>query len=529
MVSSYPRSDAIVTPRCKPIGAVETSALVGDLTEDFVNIAFPLQMPSQSPSLSSKQCNVSLPDRHLSKIPNLKSINDEGQTLLHLAAQDSLHSTHWMVDHGSFIDELNIEAETPVMSAIAAGKTETVLLLLRKGADFTAVNEYGRTLLHYAAGPSQDVRITEQLLYLTSRKSIDQRDSQGQTALCTAAFHSNYAVCRALLSEGASANSHEKDGWTALHYLAMRGNSEFMERLLSKEGPDVEAFYEPDRFGLLVGVAHDSSLEEEEMEELVKLFLDNGADVDARGHGRTALEIAALTGQDVLATALLAHGATAENVNLVCLNWGLSPKTLDQLLKRGANIEACDSRWHKTPLMWASETGSLKAVNVLLRHGARLNAQDVQGISALQYACANGRIEAVRSLLRKEADISLVDNFGKSPLVAVALGKPFSLGGRFYDSSPSDRAKITNMLVFAGVNVSARDKYGGAAIHYAVKHGYLEVLKELCKDGKCDLRMEWDGKSPLQIAMRWERGLIVKWLKTQFFLNGQGVSGSQVD
>ena len=503
---------------------MEMSTLVGDLTGDFVNIAFSPQTPRRVLSSSSERCKVYLTGRDLPDVPDPRLFNDEGQTLLHLAAQDSLYLTEWMIDHGSFIDELNIEAETPVMSAITARKTEIVLFLLDKGADVNAVNEHGRSLLHYAAGPDQNVTITQQLL--RDNANIESHDQQGQTPLCAAAFHSNHAVCRTLLHYGASVKSLEKDGWTALHYLAMRGNPDFMQRLLLKEGPDVEAFYEPERFGLQARSAHNISINE--MMELVELFVEKGADVDARVQGRTALEIAALTGQDVLAMALMYHGATAEGVNLVCLNWGLSPEALDKLIRRGANLEAHDSRWHKTPLMWASETGSPEAVDVLLRHHPNVNAQDIQGISALQYASANARTKVVRKLLENEADTTMVDNFGKSSLVAVALGKPFSLGGRFYDSSPSDRAKVTSMLLSAGADVSAQDKWGGAAIHYAVKHGYLEVLKVLYKQGKCDLRIEWNGKSPLQIAMRWEQGLIVKWLKTQLFLSGQPIGGSQM-
>ena len=198
-----------------------------------------------------------------------------------------------------------------------------------------------------------------------------------------------------------------------------------MERLLSDEGPDVEAFYEPERYSLKNGGMCDPC-----KVGLVDLFLIYGVDIKAQSKGFTALHLAVLTGQDHLVSTLLSLGASANGINLSCLNRGLSTENLDKLLDGGANIEGSDSRWNKTPLIWASETGSAEAVKVLLAHRANVNAQDKQGISALRYAAANGRSQIVDLLLRWGADPSLPDFYGKTPLIAAASGQPFSLGGQ---------------------------------------------------------------------------------------------------
>lgn len=251
----------------------------------------------------------------------------------------------------------------------------------------------------------------------------------------------------------------------------------------------------------------------------MKLFLDNDVDIDAQGRGYTALHIAVLTAQDLLVTALLSHGAEAQGVSLVCLNWGLSTENLDQLLQRGADPEAIDSRHRKTALIWASETGSADTVRVLLNHGANVNAQDNQSFSALRYATANACTETVQLLLEKGADPCLSDSWGKTPIIAVAWGRPFHLDGRYYNPSPTDREKTASLLLDAGTDASSRDISGATAVYYAAKNGYLGVLKLLHKQGHCDLSLKWKGRSLLEVAEDKEQGPTVKWLKKQLVLD----------
>lgn len=307
------------------------------------------------------------------------AMNDEGQTALHLAAQQDPYLTQRVLSGGLKVDELNIEGETPLMSAVMAENMETVKILLKAGADVNAASDHGRTPLHYAVAYNKDIAVAQ--LLLRRKSNIAAVDRNGQTALSTAAFGGNDMGCRCLLENGAKVQAREAGGWTALHYLAMRGNPACMDRLLHSAGADVETYYYPERYGLQSNVAYDTSSKRKIA--LVKLFLDHGVDINARSKGHTALALAVLTCQDMLVRTLLSYNASAQGTSLVCLNWGLSNENLEQLAQSGADIEARDSRHHKTALIWASETGSPAAVKILLDHGAAVNAQDSQGISAL--------------------------------------------------------------------------------------------------------------------------------------------------
>ena len=57
----------------------------------------------------------------------------------------------------------------------------------------------------------------------------------------------------------------------------------------------------------------------------------------------------------------------------------------------------------RTPLQCAAHGGFVKFMTVLMDHGAELDHQDNDGITALHWSCASGHLEAVKLLLRNKA------------------------------------------------------------------------------------------------------------------------------
>ena len=483
--------------------------------EDFDDDSVPPELLIKPPSASLSHDLESEIELLLLNSSDSCLMNDEGQTALHLAAQQDAYLTQKVISHGLHPDEPNVEGETPLMLAIMAENLETAKVLLKQGADVNATNENDETPLHYAARHNKNDSITQ--LLLRRKADIGAVDNSGMTALYVSALQGSDLACRYLLEAGANVHALKPDGWTALHYLAMRGDPACMEPLLLQAGADVEVFYNSNHFGSQSSIAYDTSSKRKVA--LVGLLLDKGANIDAKCRGYTALNLAVLSCQDLLVTTLLAHNASAQGTSLVCLNWGLSTENVEQLLKGGAMIEARDCRHRKTALIWAAETGSIAAIKVLLDCGADVNAQDDQKLSALRYAAANARTEIVQLLLERGADPGMGDWGGKTPLVAVGWGRPFSLGGRFYNPTPVDRERTASLLMDAGAKASVKDLSGAAAIHYAAQNGYLELVKLLHCRGDCDLDSRWMGKSPLDLAMEQGHRGIAKYLKRHLLLN----------
>ena len=510
-LSRYLESVAIARYSPPPTNAAGMSTFDEDFDDDTV----PPELLIKPAPASTKLDLEGEIEELLVKVSDRCLMNDEGQTALHLAAQQDAYLTQKVISHGLHPDEPNVEGETPLMLAIMAENIETAKVLLKQGADVNAINDTDETPLHYAARHNKNDSITQ--LLLRRKANIEAVNKSGMTALYISVLQGNDIVCRHLLEAGANVHASKPEGWTALHYLAMRGDLTCMEPLLSHAGADVEVFYNPNHFGSQSSIAYDTSSKRKIA--LVKLLLDRGADINAKSRGFTALNLAVLSCQDLLVTTLLAHNASAQDTSLVCLNWGLGTENLEQLLRGGAMIEARDSRHRKTALIWAAETGSSAAIKVLLDCGADVNAQDEQSLSALRYAAANARTEIVQLLLERGADPELADWGGKTPLIAVGWGRPFSLGGRFYNPSPADRERTASLLIDAGAKSSATDYSGGAAIHYAAQNGYLELLKSLHCKGNCSLTSMWQGKSALDLAIEQGHTSIAKYLKRHLLLN----------
>ena len=71
---------------------------------------------------------------------------------------------------------------------------------------------------------------------------------------------------------------------------------------------------------------------------------------------------------------------------------------VENLLDRGADIEARDNNHGRTALMLASGRGEVVVVKTLLDHGADINARNKEGSTALDIAYDEGHQEVISTL-----------------------------------------------------------------------------------------------------------------------------------
>lgn len=90
---------------------------------------------------------------------------------------------------------------------------------------------------------------------------------------------------------------------------------------------------------------------------------------------------------------------------------------VEKLLMSGANVNA-RNHLGETPLIRA---GSLNMIDLLLKHGADINAQDANGYSALHNAIHHVEVDTINKLLVNGADFNIQDKNGVSPVIEATI------------------------------------------------------------------------------------------------------------
>jgi ankyrin repeat protein len=112
-------------------------------------------------------------------------------------------------------------------------------------------------------------------------------------------------------------------------------------------------------------------------------------------------------------------------------------------------------------MIQAAERGEIVTVRRLLADGARINARDQRGRSALLAATHRNQVETARVLIQEGADVNAKDFIQDTPfLYAAAEG----------------RTEILKMTLAAGADVKDTNRYRGTALIPAAHHGHVEVV-----------------------------------------------------
>ena len=131
--------------------------------------------------------------------PTLK--NNDGWTLLQYAAQGGNDIIiEKLLSLGLDIDSRRSDGATPLMIAAFCGRLDAFSVLIERKSDPTLKDNYGWTLLHYAATGGNNV-IIEKLLSLGL--DIDSRRSDGLTPLGLATIQGNDKAANYFLKRGA--------------------------------------------------------------------------------------------------------------------------------------------------------------------------------------------------------------------------------------------------------------------------------------------------------------------------------------
>ena len=207
-------------------------------------------------------------------------------------------------------------------------------------------------------------------------------------------------------------------------------------------------------------------------------LLQTQVDVNAaQGDGATALHWAVYV-NDADTTALLIHAGAHVNApnNYGVTPLGLAAKNgnatiIGQLVMAGAEpndpLHAVNAG--ETPLMFATRSGQVEAVTVLLDVGANINAKETwNGQSALMWAAAEGHVAVVQTLIEHGADIGARSNSGATPLLFAAR---------------KGSLNAVRALLAAGSDVNEQRPDGATPLLVAVINGHEDLVDLLLEHG----------------------------------------------
>jgi ankyrin repeat protein len=445
------------------------------------------------------------------------AVKGDGVRLIDAVRAGNRDTVRALVRAKADVNATEADGTTPLQLAVQADDLEMAKLLLASGADAGAANRYGVTPLSLAA-LNGSVTAIEALL--AAGADANTVVSRGQTVLMTAARSGHATAVRALLERGARVDAQEDVlGETALMWAAAENHADVVALLLKAQA-DVNRrsrslTFPRDNFGLegvptylpkggwtaLMYAAREGA------PDAARILAEAGADLNvADPDGTTALVDAITNSHYDTAAILIEQGANpnlADTTGMAALYaatdmsslgevYGRPPRRVSDthtaldiirmLLEHGAQVDAkltkpLLTRAHTpgdpllgaaaTPLMRAAKNGDYRAMDVLIAHGADVNARIKNNSSVLMFACGLGRgTSAFAEDVGTEAD-----------LFAAA-----------------------KLAIEHGADVKAVSDSGATALHYAAQSGLNSVVQLLAAHGAILDATDKQGRMPADNA-----------------------------
>ena len=339
-----------------------------------------------------------------------------GQTIMHLvASSDDLEESarrllHQLNANPNITDHFGY---SPLHIAAHKHSDKIAKLLIKdKRTIIDIVSDKDLVTPLSVAAAANALGIAKSLLHF--ELNVNHVDVMGRTALHFAVDRSSLEMVDLLLDYGADSNCQDYQGNTSLHYVVKRKKPvtqeqsirllEIAKLLLTKGKAQVNQ-----TDGNRTTVLHVAA--EKLWFEMVQLLLENGANSDVKDFQENNVLHKAIGVQIPLNHEDSINQVKIANFLLV------SMKNQEQLL-----INEKNAKGH-TPLQMAADRGLTDVGRILLMRGAKPNAVDYQGTTALHFAVNRRALPFAKLLLNDyDADVNQVDNQGMSALtIAIQL------------------------------------------------------------------------------------------------------------
>jgi len=287
-------------------------------------------------------------------------------------------------------------------------KTLMNLFIDKGGLDFDFQDDLGNTGLHYLC-MNDDLVMSDKLINAGAKVNLS--NFHMETPLHLAAACGSTPLIKLLLSKGADINSQDRYGITPL-----------ITAIRNKQIPAAEfiILLDADKYARTKNnLSAADYVKAESLEELFHYFEDEMPIVDSNGN--TPLHHAIYQNDIELIRKIIAtnkscldiqnkQGLTPLLTAISKLNYAIS----DIILQAGADPNIIETKDENSPLHVAALNGITWLGEILLEHGAKVNAVNKEGSTPLMLAVQGHHREFISLLLHKNASIGMIDNHGKS-------------------------------------------------------------------------------------------------------------------
>jgi len=368
---------------------------------------------------------------------------------------------------GNEVNKLTHDSRNYLHWAAIRGNTDAMEYLLDKGAKTDNEDSHGFTPVLFAAGSGQQNTKVYDLLISHGVNLQKSLNADGANALLISiASDPEMVLTGYFISKGLQLNSTDAAGNNAFSYAAKSGNIKLLKKLLQKG-------IKPNQNAMLMA---------------------------AQGSRRDATKLEVYQYLESLNLKPTVTGKNGENVLHTIVRKPMQNEVVTYFLSKGVNVNQTDEEGN-TVLMNAAGSNRDTAIFALLLPGLKnINQVNQKGVSALTLAVRGNSPEVVSYLIRKGADVKILDKKGNSlAYYAIESYRPQGgpgfggrsgqapAGGRPGGGEPAGRnvprqddfdTKI-KILQKAGLDMSAPQENGNNLYHLAVAKNNLSLLKRL--------------------------------------------------
>ena len=387
-----------------------------------------LKLPNKAPVVADAAMNGDLAKVRslIAGGANVNQPQGDGMTALHWAAErgDAPMVKALLAARANVKAVTRIGEYTPLHVAAKTGNGEVVTSLVNAGSDVNALTTSGASALHFAAGSGDSVSVSA---IIAAKADVNAKEAEwGQTPLMFAAEKNRAAAVRILLRNNANPTIHTnainiKEQTAADQAAARKRNAVLIS-------------WEPEKH------KNDSAQTAQAAQSAAAAGGGGGGGGGGRGGPAgpqpkgpftpTQLQAAIDSGRAVLLSAAAMRGPATEEVDTI--NGGVA-----------GFADAVGGMGGLTALHHAVRQGSLDAVKALLDGGAPINEQTPgDKTTPLLMAAINGQYDIAMLLVKYGANVNMQSIQGATPLYAT-INTEWRMRSRYPQPEASEFQKTT--------------------------------------------------------------------------------------